>query len=69
MLLRLDMKRLARSWTIWLGVLVLAWPEISPLIGPILSEWIGDPSADTTMRMIGIAVILARIKTAYQASK
>lgn len=65
--LRNRLKRLARSFTVWLGVIVLAWPEMSALVGPLVAGLIGDLRGDVAMRVIGIAVILARIKTAYQA--
>lgn len=58
---------LRRSWTAWLGVLLLVWgPEIQALAQPILAEYLGDHTAANLIRIIGIVVIGLRAKTEMQ---
>ena len=61
------LRALRRSWTAWLGVLLIVWgPEIQALAQPVLADWFGDAAAANTLRLIGILVIALRAKIEIQ---
>ena len=52
-----------RSWTVWLGGILVALPELVPLLGPHLQEMLPPDVFAKLMQIAGIAVILVRFKT------
>lgn len=54
---------LMKSWTAWLGALIVAWPDISNALSEHISALVGEDANNTIMRIMGILVILVRLKT------
>lgn len=52
-----------KSWTVWLGGMLVALPEIVPLLGPHLQEMLTPETYKQVMQLFGIAVILVRFRT------
>jgi len=52
-----------RSWTMWLGGLLVVLPELMNALAPIVTaEW-GAEVWQRVMQLVGVAVILLRAKT------
>lgn len=56
-------KGLLQSWTAWLGALIVAWPDISAALAEHLTALLGADANNKIMRVMGILVILVRLKT------
>lgn len=52
-----------KSWTVWAGVLVFALPDLWPLLRPELEALFGPIPTERLAHIIGIVMILIRIKT------
>lgn len=52
-----------RSWTNWFGAFLIAWPTIEPQLSPELQSLVGESTATSVIRWIGVVVILLRFKT------
>lgn len=53
----------AKSWTAWLGALLIAAPEVLPALLPHFEELMTPDRYQRFVQIIGIAVILLRVKT------
>jgi hypothetical protein len=51
------------SWTVWAGTVMVALPEIIPMIGPELEALLTPDAYRRAMQVLGIMVILLRVKT------
>jgi hypothetical protein len=56
-------KGVAKSWQMWFGALLVAWPEVQPMLAESLIPIIGQENWGRALQLIGVAVILLRIKT------
>jgi hypothetical protein len=52
-----------KSWTAWLGVMVISMPNWWPLIADQFSGLLGSEAYDNMVRIMGILVILIRFHT------
>lgn len=52
-----------KSWTIYLGMLVTFWPDISPAFSENFSAILGEGITGNIVRFMGITVMLLRLKT------
>jgi len=57
-----------KSWTIWLGGLLVGLPELLPLLTPHLQEMLDADAYKRVLQLAGIAVILVRFKTTQSLS-
>ena len=48
-----------RSWTVWAGAVLIAWPQIEPFARQIL----GEQNWARAVPFVGIVMILLRFKT------
>jgi hypothetical protein len=62
-------KGLFMSWTAWFGALIVAWPEIASALGENLTALFGADANNTIMRVMGIVVIMLRLKTTQAVSE
>lgn len=54
---------MVKSWTAWLGALIVAWPDISFALSEQITALLGEDYNNIIMRVMGILVILVRLKT------
>lgn len=54
---------LVKSFTAWLGLIVIAFPDWWPLVSDNVAALFGDVSKDNIIRAMGILVVLVRFKT------
>ncbi len=52
-----------KSFTVWFGAFILAWPEISVALSDNFVSLLGTEANNVIMRVMGIVVILLRLKT------
>lgn len=52
-----------RSWMIWLGAVAFALPDLLPLISPQLEQLMDANAYKRTIQVLGILVIVLRVKT------
>lgn len=52
-----------KSWTIYFGALLVALPDLVPLLAPDLQALFPPAQYDRLMRILGMIVILLRVKT------
>lgn len=52
-----------RSWTMWLGGLLVVLPELMNALAPIVTAQWGADVWQRVMQLVGVVVILLRIKT------
>lgn len=52
-----------KSFTVWLGVILFGLPDIWPLIASDVSAILGEDASSKMTRIMGILVILFRMKT------
>jgi len=52
-----------RSWTAWFGALLVAGPEILPMLMPPFKELLTVDNYNRMIQAVGIIVILLRVKT------
>lgn len=52
-----------KSWTAWFGAFLIAAPDLLPQIMPVAADLFGPDVAKRWMQIIGVIVILLRIKT------
>lgn len=57
------LKGFLSSWTVWFGAVIGAWPDIAGALGENLTALLGTDANNTIMRIMGIVVILLRLKT------
>lgn len=60
---------MAKSWTAWLGALIIAWPDISMALSEHIEALAGPDASNAIMRIMGILVILVRLKTSQSLSE
>lgn len=53
----------ARSWTMWSGGLLVVLPELMEVLAPLVTESLGPDAWRRTVQLIGVAMVLLRIKT------
>jgi hypothetical protein len=54
---------LLKSWTVWFGGILVALPQIIPLISPTLQQALSANAYKNVTTVVGIIVILLRFKT------
>ena len=54
---------LFKSWTVWLGAALVAFPEWWPLVEPFVRDIIGPEHYVKLVPLAGIAMVLLRLKT------
>jgi hypothetical protein len=52
-----------KSWTVWFGGILVALPQIIPLISPSLQQALSAHAYQNVTSVVGIIVILLRFKT------
>lgn len=52
-----------KSWTAWFGTLLIALPDLLPLVMPELEKLLTPTAFTRTTQIIGLIVILLRVKT------
>lgn len=52
-----------KSWSMWLGGILIALPDVLPLISPQLEQMLDADAYKRLMQGVGIIVILLRYKT------
>ena len=52
-----------KSWTNWLGALLIAWPVIGPEVEPAMQNVLGSAVTNKLISVVGLLVILLRVKT------
>lgn len=57
------LKGALKSFTMWFGAFLLAWPELAPEITKSLMDLLGENAALKTVQVIGLFVMLLRLKT------
>jgi kynureninase len=57
------LKGLCMSASAWFGAFIVAWPDIASVIGDNLTALLGANANNNIMRIMGIIVILLRLKT------
>jgi predicted nucleic acid-binding Zn ribbon protein len=57
------LRGLAKSWTAWASALLIAMPEILPMIQGDLPELLGQNAANRVMQACGVLMLLLRLKT------
>lgn len=57
------LRGLSRSWTGWVGGLLLTLPELLPAIEKDLPGLLGEQAANRVMQIAGLLMILLRLKT------
>lgn len=63
LLLADTLRGLTRSWTAGAGALLIAMPDILPMLQADLPALLGPGAANTVMRICGVLMIALRIKT------
>jgi hypothetical protein len=58
-----------KSWTVYLGGVILLMPEWWPLVAEQVTSFIGSNATDKITRILGILVILVRFKTTKSLSE
>jgi hypothetical protein len=54
---------LLKSWTVWAGVVLMAFPEWWPLAEPYVRQIVSPEHYTKLMPIVGIAMVLLRLKT------
>ncbi len=62
-------KGAAKSMTVWLGGLLVALPELVPLLAPHLQEMLTPDLYKRVMQVFGLLVILVRFRTTQPLSQ
>lgn len=57
------LRGLAKSWTAWTGVLLVALPELMTAAEPLLTETMGPEGWKRVVQVVGIVVVVLRLKT------
>lgn len=57
------------SLTTWFGAFLLAWPSIMSDVGEFLTGLVGGDAANNVLRVIGLIVVLLRLKTTKSLSE
>ena len=52
-----------RSWTTWVGSLIVVMPQLLDALAPLVTETWGPEVWKRTLQIVGVVMILLRVKT------
>ena len=52
-----------KSWTMWAGAVMIAFPQWWPLVEPYVQQIVSPEHYSKLMPLVGIAMVLLRLKT------